>query len=75
LEFEALDLRLQPRRISLDFSCGALVRFGGGKFEQLTSIRETAGQEVESIDDLFQLGPLPAKFLGALGCIPDAGLL
>jgi len=74
LKLESFDFGVEAQRIRLDFSCGTLVPLGGGEFEQLARIRETAGQLVESGHDLFELGALPAKFLGAFGRIPDARL-
>jgi hypothetical protein len=74
LKLESFDFRVEPQRIRLDFSCGAVVPLGGGEFEQLARIRETAGQLVETVHDLFELGALAAEFLGAFGRIPDARL-
>jgi hypothetical protein len=74
LKFESFDLDAEPHRIGFDFSCGTLVRLGGREFEQLTRIRKTARQMIESGDDLFELGALAAEFLRAFGRIPDARL-
>jgi hypothetical protein len=75
LELELFDVAAQAQHIVLDFLCRAQIALGRDELEQLARIGEPARQAIQATDDILEFGALLAEFLGALGQIPNAGLL
>jgi len=75
LELQLVHLLPEAAHVGLDLGEGALVAFLGGKLEELAALGESPGQLVEDVDDVLQLGPLPAELLGPLGLLPDVRVL
>jgi hypothetical protein len=74
LEFELLDLLLEPLRIRLDLIRGARIRFGLGELQELRAVAQTTRELIQRADDLFEFGALLAEFLGPFWIVPDLGL-
>jgi hypothetical protein len=75
LEFELFDFQGQARDVGFDFLDGRSIRLGSGKIEELCCVAERTLEAIQAADNLLELGPFPAEFLGAVRGVPDAGLL
>jgi hypothetical protein len=75
LKFEPLDFGGRPAYIGFDPLRSGVVGFLSGQVDQFTGIAKAASQSVQSDHHLFQLCALLAKILGAIGIVPNAGLL
>jgi hypothetical protein len=47
----------------------------GRQFQQLSRVAQPPGNPVQTLNDALQLRSLPPQLLGAVGIVPDAGLL
>jgi hypothetical protein len=74
-ELEPFHIACQRPRIRFDPVGGARVGFRRGHLQELAGVAQAARQAIQTVDDLFEFGALPAEFLGALRVIPDSGLL
>jgi hypothetical protein len=74
LELEPLHFRGESGGVAFDFDGGPRIRLLRRKFEQLARLAQPPGDPVQTLNDAFQLRPLPPEFLGAVGIVPNTGL-
>jgi hypothetical protein len=68
-------LRGESGGVPFDFVGSPGISLFCREFQQLPRVAQTAADPVQTLDDTLQLRSLPTQFLGAVGIVPDAGLL
>jgi hypothetical protein len=75
LEFEGLDLGLEPRRVAPDLADRLALALALGEFEELERALDAVPDAVEPRGDVLELRALAAERLGALRVVPDLRIL
>jgi hypothetical protein len=73
-EFEALDLRLESRRIARDGVDGLALAFALGQFQQLERAGDAVADRVEASGQVGELRAFAPQRLRTLGVVPDLGV-
>ncbi len=71
LELQPFEMFLLLVQIGNDRINRGFILFLDGHFQQFVGLIEFPGQFGNGVDDLFQMGPLAAQFLGMVGVVPD----
>jgi hypothetical protein len=74
LELETFHFGGESAGVVLDFDGRPRIGLFGHELQQLPRVAEAPADPVQTLHDALQLRPLPPKFLGAVGIVPDAGL-
>jgi hypothetical protein len=75
LELEFLDVALEARGVRGDVADRRGFGLGLGELEQLERAVDPVANAVEAAGQRLELGAFAAERLGALGCVPDPGVL
>mmetsp|Transcript_53742 Transcript_53742/g.126656 ORF Transcript_53742/g.126656 Transcript_53742/m.126656 type:complete len:295 (+) Transcript_53742:1791-2675(+) len=74
-EFQLLDLGLQRLGVFLDRQHAGLVAVFAAHREEFGVVGQRGGQVLDGVDHRFELALFLAELLGALGVVPDVGVL
>jgi hypothetical protein len=75
LELELLDLEPESVHVRFDSLDGALIALADREVKQFRRVAQAARQTIDAAHNMLELGAFLAEILGALGTIPNAGLL
>jgi len=75
LELQAFHFRGESGGVPLDLVGRPRIGFVGRKFKELSRVAQSPADEVQTLNHALQLRALPPQLLGAVGIVPDAGLL
>jgi len=74
-ELQGRHALVERRRVPLQLGEAGGVLFRFDEVDQLARVGDTLGDSLQLDDGALEPGTLPAQFLGALGGVPDAGVL
>jgi hypothetical protein len=75
LEFDLLDVRGEPVEVGGNRLGGAVVLFGFGQVEKLSSAGQAIAERADPVDDLVERGAFLAELLRPLRVVPDVRVL